>query len=589
MNKSQGKPYVIGITGSIACGKSTIGKMLEDLGVAVIDTDALAHELLDGPNPAYQAVLTRFGADLCDAPGRPINRAKLGAIVFSDAKARADLEAILHPAIENRRQERIAALADAEIIAVQVPLLFEAKSESRYDEVWAILVDRKTQVQRLMSRPPGMSDEQANKRIAAQWSQEKKAALAHRIIDNSGTLTETRAQLEKRLAEARAQARAKNAPAVDAQPVVPASRNNEYREILARFGALGTEQALEKMGDVSTTAHKEASASVTLTVDKCEGEHGSPGHQDSARELHVDVHMSVRNKPGAPPQGDGCPCGCKNCRAGCACAPDCGCHCTPPKPPTPPQPPKPPAPPQPPCKPRRHYGLLAFLAFLAFLVAALLIVRAAHHDHGNNGGGTTVIVEPPCNTCTTPPNGPIDTTPPPVAPPADSSPNCGGNVQTLTDPPAFTQQYTHNWVRFKATTWTVKYFGDCAGAQVIGRDNAGRLVNWQEYGSGFSFQYQWLVSYDASTVQVDRFEPFNTFVGRTIYTYDNRGVLIRVQQLDGHQRVMLDAAIEHDAFGMETGVVRKYDPNSGRYMGNSAFDASGLRTLFFLFDTYGQG
>src|SRR5207253_805756 len=183
----------VAITGSIACGKSAVGKILTEMGVPVIDTDELAHQLLNAPNPHYQAVLARFGKDLVDVEGGPINRAKLREVVFKDDKAKADLEAILHPAIEQLCKGQIAAYAGKDVVCVQVPLLFEAKQESQYDEVWCILVDYKTQVKRLMARN-GLTQEQADERISKQWPQSKKAALSNRIIDNSGTLEETRVQ-----------------------------------------------------------------------------------------------------------------------------------------------------------------------------------------------------------------------------------------------------------------------------------------------------------------------------------------------------------------------------------------------------------
>jgi dephospho-CoA kinase len=236
MSKSQ-KTYTIAITASIGCGKSTVRRCLEELGVPVVDTDNIGHELLNAPNPIYRAVLDYFGHDLVDAPNGPINRKKLGAIIFSDPSAKEALEALLHPAIRLICKRRIAAL-NADIVAIEVPLLFEAGQQGDYDEVWAVLAESGVRLRRLIERDH-ISEAEAQLRIDAQWPQEKKAALANRIIDNSGTIEETKAQVVNCLARARVAAR-------DAASVDTATKNDEYRGILRRFGHIGTEQALSK-------------------------------------------------------------------------------------------------------------------------------------------------------------------------------------------------------------------------------------------------------------------------------------------------------------------------------------------------------
>jgi len=224
-NKS-GKPvYVIGLTGSIGSGKSVVGKMLEEMGVSVFDTDHMTHYLLDTPGPVYRQVIERFGSDLVSGPEQPINRPKLGAIVFNDAKARADLEAIMHPAIAKLRNERIAQSEG--LVAFLVPLLFETNSQCQYDEVWTVVVSPEVQMARLRVRDK-RSDAEIAKRIAAQMPQDKKAAMSQVVIDNSADLETTRTLVIAAHAGAIGRMRAKHATAdtaakpADAAAAVPA-------------------------------------------------------------------------------------------------------------------------------------------------------------------------------------------------------------------------------------------------------------------------------------------------------------------------------------------------------------------------------
>jgi fumarate hydratase, class II len=193
---------LLGITGSIATGKNAVADMLRAKGVHIIDTDSLSHELQAGPNPTYDALLARFGAGIADAPGAPINRKKLGALVFGDATALADLNAIMHPAIRALLNERLALLKDEPVVAVMVPLLFESGWERRFSEVWCVTAAEEVQIERLMKRN-GLSREEALARIAAQMPQKEKARRSTRVIDNSGTLDASRAQVHRRLAAAR--------------------------------------------------------------------------------------------------------------------------------------------------------------------------------------------------------------------------------------------------------------------------------------------------------------------------------------------------------------------------------------------------
>ena len=217
---SDKKPVVLGVTGAIGSGKSQVGKMLADLSIPVIDTDHLAHEILNSPNPAYDKVVARFGQSIVTTPGGPIDRKKLGAYVFAYERARAELEAIMHPAIADLQKARIEALSDHDLVAVLVPLLFEAGSQHKYDYIWCVTINREVQMARLELRDKATREE-ILRRINAQWPQEQKANLSNLVIDNSFTKEETLAQVEKALALTRVKfaISAKAAPVVTTAPV----------------------------------------------------------------------------------------------------------------------------------------------------------------------------------------------------------------------------------------------------------------------------------------------------------------------------------------------------------------------------------
>jgi dephospho-CoA kinase len=589
MSKSH-KTYTLAITASIGCGKSTVRKCLEELGVPVVDTDNIAHQLLNSPNPIYRAILQRFGDDLVDAPNGPINRKKLGAIIFSDLKAREELNALMHPAIRLVCQQRIKAL-NADIVALEVPLLFESGQQDEYDEIWAVLAESSVRLKRLMERD-SITAEQAQLRINAQWAQEKKAALAHRIIDNSGSIAETRKQVIACLAKARVAAKA------SADKTEMAEASEEYRKILRRFGYVSTDQALEQMGDLSTTEHKEANASMTLMVDSTNCDNGD----HDKRELQVDVHMVVKKTRSGPPVPLPPP----------PCPPEPKPDPDPPPEPDPDPPPEPdpdpppepdpdpepgpepvpcpqpppapvPAPPPPPPPPKRkRWCFWIFGAILTAVMAFWLVLHPIgtyHHPGGYNS--------PPPIVQTIPPSAPYT---PPTAEP--SKPNCPTSDQVMASPPRFILQNLHNNVRLRVVQWKVEYTdSSCGGALVTGKDAAGRLVNVQSYGANFRFEYQWSIAYGPGRVQVDRFEPFNNFVGRTVYSYDNAGALVGIQQLDGNQRLLLNARLNR-VLGQLSVALNSYDAASGRAIDHSTVASpdvqSALTQRFYLFDMFGQ-
>ncbi len=181
-------PYVIGLTGNIATGKSTVACMLAVLGACVIDADRLTHQTMRPGGPAYGPIVTRFGAAVVDAD-HEIDRQRLGAIVFSDAAALADLEALVHPFVV---QETLRLLAECAcpVAVVEAIKLLEAQMHAHCHAVWVVTCARDQQVRRLMETR-GLSAAEAELRIAAQPDAQLKLARANCVIDNSGGLEET--------------------------------------------------------------------------------------------------------------------------------------------------------------------------------------------------------------------------------------------------------------------------------------------------------------------------------------------------------------------------------------------------------------
>lgn len=186
---------VIGLTGGIASGKSTVSRILRELGAAVIDADAIVHELQQPGAPVTLAIAREFGPGVI-RPDGSLDRAALGQIVFGDAARRKALEAIVHPAVRERMWsdvERCRAEGRAAAV-LDVPLLIESELHRTVDRVWLVYIDRDLQIQRLMARD-GLPRSQAEQRIAAQMSLDEKRAYADVIIDNRGTMESTRDQV----------------------------------------------------------------------------------------------------------------------------------------------------------------------------------------------------------------------------------------------------------------------------------------------------------------------------------------------------------------------------------------------------------
>lgn len=189
------KVTYFGLTGGIACGKSTVAGMLEALGARIIDADRIGHELLLSPKPAYTEVVNRFGREIL-APSGEIDRKKLGAIVFADSVALAALNGIVHPRIIQRTEELAASYRDQDlrsVVVVDAALIFEAGIGGRFKRVIVAWCLPEQQLERLMAKSD-LTRQEAEQRIAAQMPSEEKRRRADYVIDCSGTLEETRRQ-----------------------------------------------------------------------------------------------------------------------------------------------------------------------------------------------------------------------------------------------------------------------------------------------------------------------------------------------------------------------------------------------------------
>lgn len=176
---------VLGITGSIASGKSTVSAMFRARGAVLVSADQLAREVVAPGTPVLDRLLERFGPDILQLDGQ-LDRARLGNLVFADPAARHDLNGIVHPAIAALAEERLHQLRQGgeKLILYEAPLLFEAGAETRVDRVLVVKIDPEVQLRRLMQRD-GIGESAARQRIAAQMPQTEKLARADYVIDNS--------------------------------------------------------------------------------------------------------------------------------------------------------------------------------------------------------------------------------------------------------------------------------------------------------------------------------------------------------------------------------------------------------------------
>lgn len=193
-SKFEMKNILVGLTGNIACGKSSVVRRLRELGAHTIDADALIHVILRRGGAAFEPVVEEFGEGIVRADGE-IDRRALGRIVFSDPARLRRLEEIEHPVVRRMIEEEIRTAGEP-VVVVDAIKLFESGWAARSDVVWVVTCGREQQVERLVSTR-GYSREEAVMRVDAQSPQEEKVRRADVVIDNSGTLEETYRQVDE--------------------------------------------------------------------------------------------------------------------------------------------------------------------------------------------------------------------------------------------------------------------------------------------------------------------------------------------------------------------------------------------------------
>jgi dephospho-CoA kinase len=187
---------LIGLTGGVGSGKSTVAGILRDLGADIVDADEATHAVYAAGTPGFDAVVREFGPEY--VRDGQIDRARLGRFVFADAEARRRLNAIVHPLVRDWMAERTREAAErgAEVVIQDVPLLYENGLEHLFSSVVLVYVPEEVQVERLVEGR-GLDEERARAMIAAQTPIDEKRRRAHHVIDNSGSREETRRQVEE--------------------------------------------------------------------------------------------------------------------------------------------------------------------------------------------------------------------------------------------------------------------------------------------------------------------------------------------------------------------------------------------------------
>src|SRR5690348_10500766 len=187
---------VIGLTGGVGSGKSTVAEMFRELGATVIDADEAAHAVYAPGTPGFDAVVREFGGEY--VRDGAIDRRRLGALVFNDGAALRRLNAIVHPLVREWMAARTVEAFDsgAEIVLQDVPLLYENDLEGLFSSVVLVYTPADVQLERLVEGR-GLPRERAESMIAAQMPIDEKRRRAHHVIDNSGTVEETREQVEE--------------------------------------------------------------------------------------------------------------------------------------------------------------------------------------------------------------------------------------------------------------------------------------------------------------------------------------------------------------------------------------------------------
>ena len=199
----QNKCIVIGLTGGISTGKSTVTKIIIENGFKVIDADKIAREVVEIGKPAYEDIVRVFGEEILDK-NLNIDRKKLGSIIFSNKEYRMKLNAIVHPRVFQTMREKLKDYSiENAVVFLDIPLLIEEMDiingyGINFDEIWVVYTKEKIQIERLMDRD-NISYQDAYKKIKSQMPIEQKIEYANRIIDNNNGLNELAVQVKKLL------------------------------------------------------------------------------------------------------------------------------------------------------------------------------------------------------------------------------------------------------------------------------------------------------------------------------------------------------------------------------------------------------
>lgn len=188
---------IIGLTGGIASGKSTVSNMLKTKGFTIVDADIAARKVVEPGELAYEQIIEAFGEGIL-LQDLTLDRKKLGSLIFADEALRMKLNSIVHPAVRawmTREKDR-AIENGKKTVFLDIPLLFESRLTYMVERTILVYVDEETQLKRLMARN-GLSEKEAQMRIRAQMPLSEKKALADAVLDNNGSLEETKQQLEK--------------------------------------------------------------------------------------------------------------------------------------------------------------------------------------------------------------------------------------------------------------------------------------------------------------------------------------------------------------------------------------------------------
>lgn len=183
---------VIGLTGGLACGKSTAARLFAECGARVLDTDVIVHELYEHDSEVRQALVERFGAGIMDAKEK-VDRKKIGAIVFNDSSELSWLESLIHPRVRKAWESQVAANPEA-FWVVEIPLLFEKKLENLFDYTVCVSASPATQIERRQAE--GLPEDQIKKRIAQQLPMDEKIRRADFVITNNGSIEFLKDQVE---------------------------------------------------------------------------------------------------------------------------------------------------------------------------------------------------------------------------------------------------------------------------------------------------------------------------------------------------------------------------------------------------------